>query len=293
MSEKMIAGKNAIFSRDSDETGLNNNSLVIGSSGAGKSVSIIVPFLLHTHESSVICSLSKRRVADQFIPYYKKMGYKVIDMNFEQPEKSEMCYDPIAYLCLTEDITHLSSALVMSDNRKATSKADPYWDSTSVNLLNALISMTLIFEEDATMEDVLRNADILRIKPGCSHIETTLDDKFDLIVERDSHGFCANNWLVFSTLDSTKTASCIISSLQTMLSTIFTSGLRSQIRKKKCIDIEKIGEERTALFITTSAMNSALYTFGALFFGQIFRSLFIKAQRSPGYRLPVRVSTVL
>ena len=111
----MIAGKNAIFSRDSDETGLNNNSLVIGSSGAGKSVSIIVPFLLHTHESSVICSLSKRRVADQFIPYYKKMGYKVIDMNFEQPEKSEMCYDPIAYLCLTEDITHLSSALVMSD----------------------------------------------------------------------------------------------------------------------------------------------------------------------------------
>lgn len=290
MSEKMIAGKNAIFSRDSDETGLNNNSLVIGSSGAGKSVSIIVPFLLHTHESSVICSLSKRRVADQFIPYYKKMGYKVIDMNFEQPEKSEMCYDPIAYLCSTEDITHLSSALVMSDNRKATSKADPYWDSTSVNLLNALISMTLIFEEDATMEDVLRNADILRIKPGCSHIETTLDDKFNLIVERDPHGFCANNWLVFSTLDSTKTASCIISSLQTMLSTIFTSGLRSQIRKKKCIDIEKIGEERTALFITTSAMNSALYTFGALFFGQIFRSLFIKAQRSPGYRLPVRVS---
>lgn len=289
MSEKMIVGKGTIFSRNPDETGLNNNSLVIGSSGAGKSVSIIVPFLLHTNESSVICSLSKRRVADQFIPYYKKMGYRVIDMNFEQPEKSEMCYDPIAYLCSTEDIAHLSSALVMSDSRKATSKADPYWDSTSINLLNALISMTMIFEEDATMDDVLRNADLLRIKPGCSHIETTLDDKFDLIVERDPHGFCANNWLVFSTLDSTKTASCIISSLQTILSTVFTSGLRSQI-SKKCIDIERIGEEQTALFITTSAMNTALYTFVNLFYGQIFRSLFTKAQHSPGYKLPVRVS---
>jgi len=137
---------------------------------------------------------------------------------------------------------------------------------------------------------VLRNADLLRIKPGCSHIETTLDDKFDLIVERDPHGFCANNWFVFSTLDSTKTASCIISSLQTMLSTIFTSGLRNQISRKKCIDIEGIGEERTALFITTSAMNTALYTFVNLFYGQIFRSLFTKAQHSPGYRLPVRVS---
>lgn len=290
MSEKMIVGKGTIFSRNPDETGLNNNSLVIGSSGAGKSVSIIVPFLLHTNESSVICSLSKRRVADQFIPYYKKMGYRVIDMNFEQPEKSEMCYDPIAYLCSTEDIAHLSSALVMSDSRKATSKADPYWDSTSINLLNALISMTMIFEEDATMDDVLRNADLLRIKPGCNHIETTLDDKFDLIVERDPHGFCANNWLVFSTLDSTKTASCIISSLQTILSTVFTSGLRSQISKKKCIDIERIGEEQTALFITTSAMNTALYTFVNLFYGQIFRSLFTKAQHSPGYKLPVRVS---
>ena len=83
MSEKMIVGQGTLFSRNPDETGLNNNSLVIGSSGAGKSVSIIVPFLLHTNESSVICSLSKRRVADQFIPYYKKMGYRVIDMNFE------------------------------------------------------------------------------------------------------------------------------------------------------------------------------------------------------------------
>ncbi len=290
MSEKMIVGKDAIFSRDSNDTGLNNNCLVIGSSGSGKSVSMIAPFLLHTHDSSVICSLSKRKVADQFIPYYKKMGYKVIDMNFEQPEKSEMCYDPIAYICSTEDIAHLSTALVMSDSRKATSKADPYWDSTSINLLNALISMTMIFEENATLEDVLRNADLLRIKTGCSHIETTLDDKFDLIVERDPHGFCANNWLVFNTLDSTKTASCIISSLQTMLSTTFTSGLRSQIRMKKCIDIEKIGEEKTALFITTSAMNSSLYTFVNLLYGQIFRSLFTKAQHSPEYRLPVRVS---
>lgn len=288
-NERMILGKGAIYSTD-PETGITNNVVVVGSSGSGKTVSVIIPKLLETTESSILCSVSKRRVVDQYAPLFKKRGYKVLDLNFAEPEKSTICYDPIQYLTSTEDVAYISSALIMSDGRKANSKADPYWDSTSENLLNAIICMTLATEEHATMDDVLRNIDKLRIKSGGSHIETTLDDIFEVICENDPYGFCAVNWMVFSTLDSTKTASCILSSLQTMMASIFTTGLRKQIAKKPCIDIESIGKEKTALFITCSAMNPALNTFVNIFYAQVFKTLFETAQKMPDYKLPVRVS---
>ena len=292
MEELLIMGKDAVFSRDPNCNEVNTNCVVVGSSGSGKTVSIIEPYLLHTKESSIICSLSKRRIADLYIPYYTNNNYQVIDMNFDNPEISDVCYDPIAYITSTEDITHLSTSLIMSDKRKLSSKADPYWDTTSINLLNAIICMTLIFKEHATMDDVLKNVDQLRIKNGCNHVETTLDDKFEIITNNDPHSFCSTNWLVFSSLDSTKTASCILSSLQTMLSNIFTSSLRRQISTKKCINIENIGRKKTALFITSSAMNSSLRAFINIFYGQIFKTLFEFAQQMPMYKLPVHVNCV-
>ena len=290
IKERLILGKDALFSTDTRETGITNNVVVVGSSGAGKTASVIMPRLLETTESSIICSVSKRRVAEQFMPVFRNRGYRVIDLNFADPVKSNYCYDPIQYITSTEDIAYLSSAIVMSDQRKAQSKADPYWDSTSINLLNAIIYMTLATKDNATMDDVIKNVNKLHIKTGSNHIETTLDRYFNEIIEADPYGFCASNWSVLAELESIRTSSCILSSLQTMISNIFTTGLRKQIAKKPCVDIEKIGREKTALFITTSAMNPSLNMFINIFYGQAFRTLFETAMRCKDYRLPVHVS---
>ncbi len=288
--EKMILGKDAVFSTNTTETQITNNVVCVGSSGSGKTTSVIIPKLLETTESSLVCSVSKRRIVDEFIPFFKKRGYKVIDINFSQPEKSTIAFDPLQYITSNEDIAYLSSALIMND-RKANSKADPYWDTTAENLLNALISMTLMTEENATMHDVLKNIDVLRISGGCNnHIETNHDGVFNQICKADPNGFCATNWMVLNQLDSTKTASCILSSLQTMMTTIFTSGLRKQIATNPGVDIESIAKEKTVLFITTCPMNPVLNTFINLFYGQIFKTLFETAMACPDYKLPVRVS---
>lgn len=41
--DKMTLGENVILSTDSNKTGLNNNVIVCGSSGSGKSMSILEP----------------------------------------------------------------------------------------------------------------------------------------------------------------------------------------------------------------------------------------------------------
>ena len=51
---RMILGEGAVFSTDCNETGLNNNVSVCGSSGGGKSMSVIEPRLLETFDSSLI-----------------------------------------------------------------------------------------------------------------------------------------------------------------------------------------------------------------------------------------------
>ena len=60
--DRMILGENAIYSTDCSETGLNNNVLVCGSSGCGKTMSIFEPRLLETFPSTLNAPLSKRRL---------------------------------------------------------------------------------------------------------------------------------------------------------------------------------------------------------------------------------------
>ena len=55
-------GENCIFSSDSNKTGLNNNILVIGTSGCGKTVSIMEPRILETFNRSLIATVTKRRI---------------------------------------------------------------------------------------------------------------------------------------------------------------------------------------------------------------------------------------
>ena len=288
--ERMLLGKDAIFSTDTRETGITNNCIVVGSSGSGKTASIIIPKLLETTKSSIVCSVSKRRVVDQFIPVFKQRGYKTVDINFSQPEKSDFCFDPIQYIKSEEDVAYLSNAIIMNNPRKLQSHADIYWDTCSINLLNAIICMTIATKDHATMDDVLANVDRLHVQSGCDHIKTTLDYYFDKFLMNDPTSFTSSNWSVFSKLESTKTAGCVLSSLQTDLAVMFTTGLREQIKRKPCIDIESIGKTKTAMFITTSAMNPALSGFVNVFYGQIFRTLFETAMECKNYRLPIRTS---
>ena len=68
IKERMILGEgsNAVFSMDPNETGLNNNVIVCASSGGGKTMSLMEPRLLETSDSSLIVTVTKRRIVDKY-----------------------------------------------------------------------------------------------------------------------------------------------------------------------------------------------------------------------------------
>lgn len=291
--DRMILGEgqNAVYSTNCNETGLNNNVIVCASSGGGKTMSIIEPRLLETFHSSLIVTCTKRRIVEKYTDVFISRGYRVLDLNFVRPTESNVAYDPLEYVSSYSDITYLAESIVLADQRKNNSTADPYWDNASVSLLSALIAYVLMTEDNPSFADVLKLNDSLTISEGGSRIETTLDAKFDRIARKDPHCFAVTCWNSFKVLPI-KTASCVYGTLNTTIDTIFSPELRKMISKKDKVNFEELANQKTVLFITTSAVNPALNCFINMFYAQMFKQLFEYAESLPSGKLPIPVSVL-
>lgn len=230
--DRMILGENVIYSTDSNETGLNNNVIVCGSSGCGKTMSISEPRLLETFNSSLIATVTKRRIVNKYKSEFERRGYVVADLNFINPADSNVSYDPLQYIGSYSDITFLAESIVKANPRKDKSTADPYWDEAATSLLSAEIAYILMTKEDASFTDVLELHDGIDFRESSGQIATSLDRKFEFLSEKDPSCFAVSCWKSFHQLPI-KTASCVFGTLNTTIDTIFSPELRKMISMKR------------------------------------------------------------
>lgn len=285
-TDRMILGENVIYSTDCNVTGLNNNILVCGSSGCGKTMSISEPRLLETQHSSLIATVTKRRIVNKYKPVFEQRGYIVEDLNFIHPTESNVAYDPLQYIGSYSDITFLAESIVKANPRKDKSTADPYWDEAATSLLSAEIAYILMTKNTATFADVLELHDGIDFKESGGQIATSLDCKFDYLADKDPGCFAVSCWKSFRQLPI-KTASCVFGTLNTTIDTIFSPELRKMIALEKKVDFEKMATQKTVLFVSTSAVNPALHCFVNIFYAQAFKTLFEYAESLPDGRLPI------
>lgn len=287
-TDRMILGENVIYSTDSNVTGLNNNVIVCGSSGCGKTMSISEPRLLETFNSSLIATVTKRRIVNKYRSVFEQRGYIVEDLNFINPTESNVAYDPLQYIGSYSDITFLAESIVKANPRKDKSNADPYWDEAATSLLSAEIAYILMTKENATFSDVLDLHDGIDFRESGGQIATSLDRKFEYLAEKDPGCFAVSCWKSFHQLPI-KTASCIFGTLNTTIDTIFSPELRKMIGMEKKIDFEQLATKKTVLFVSTSAVNPALNCFINMFYAQAFKTLFEYAESLPNGKLPIPV----
>ena len=113
--DKMIFGNDFSVTMDSNVTQTNNNVIVVGTSGCGKSMSITEANLLYTEESSVVASFAKRSRVEKYIRLFRNRGYEVVDLNFSDPLHSVMGYDPLEYITSYDDISFLEILVTILD----------------------------------------------------------------------------------------------------------------------------------------------------------------------------------
>ena len=80
--DPITLGDGQIFSTDSAKTGINNNILVYGPTGSGKTWSYTEPTLCDTENRSLILSVTKHRLEEFYAPLFKERGYEVLDIDF-------------------------------------------------------------------------------------------------------------------------------------------------------------------------------------------------------------------
>lgn len=291
-NEKVILGAGVVTSNNSEKTQLNNNIIVVGPSGCGKTMSYAESRLLETTQSSMIINVSKRRLVEKYKKMFKDRGYEVMDLNFAAPGSSEAAYDPLCYVRNDNDVVYLAESIVYANPNRRENSKDPYWEQSAVSLLTALIAYVLecsTSEASKNFCQVLEVLRLLKIGAGSNElIVTTLDGVFEKVEKQSPDGLAISAWNTFRSCPS-RTAGCILSTLNTTLDTIFTGELRSMIRNGKKIRFNELAEKKTALFVTTSAVNPNLHCFVNMFFGQAIKELFEYAEKQPDGALPVPV----
>ncbi len=132
----LILAEDQYYSLDCYTTKVNNNVLAVGTSGAGKTRSLVEPNLLQA-TGSYIVSDPKGNLYGKYRDYLRKKGYRVMKLDFTDPEHSEH-YNFFNYIHNSQDIMKVSHMMIYQENYYRC--PDPFWDQTAQILLQACIA---------------------------------------------------------------------------------------------------------------------------------------------------------
>ena len=281
---------------DFEKTGLNLNEMVVGATGCGKSYSNAYSRLLHTENSSVVVPIAKKAIKEKFAGMFRRKGYKVIDLDFAHPEKSEYGYDPMDYIKRDEDVTQLAKALVEgANNGKEPSKDEQYWNDSAASVLGAMIALVRMNAKSTGIRpcfaDVVDMNKRLEVNYSGNYATTNIDRLFEESEKRFPGNQAVQLWKS-GRGNAPRTAACIFSMVTNSLNRIFSENVLKMTRKDKRVDFSDLGKKRTALFITTSPMNMTLINLINVMYSDMFRTLFEQAEERSDSRLKVPVHII-
>ena len=264
----------------------NLNACIIGSSGSGKTRFWLTPQLLQAHSSFVVVD-PKGGVLSQVGRFLQRRGYKIKIFNSIDFSKS-MHYNPLAYLKNEADILKFVDTLIA--NTKGDGKeGDPFWTKSETLLYCALLSY-IIFEgpaEDRNMNTLVDMISGMEVKEDDENFLNTVDYMFKGLEKRKPNCFAVKQYKKYK-LASGKTAKSILISCGARLAPFDIPQLR-EIMSYDELELDRIGDRKTAVFFTISDTTPTYNFIVALAFSQMFNLLCERADNVHGGRLPHHV----
>ena len=281
-TERLTLGKIA----DPEKRNVNLNVLVIGGSGSGKTRYHIKPNLLQMN-ASYVCSDPKGTVIEEVGRALVRGGYKIKVLNTIDFSCS-MHYNPFVYLHSETDILTLVT-VIMTNTQGEAKGGDGFWEKAEALLYQALIAY-IYYEapaEERNMNTLLDMLNACECREDDENFKSAVDLLFEQLEQRNPDHFAARQYKKFK-MAAGKTAKSILISCGARLAPFDIPQLR-EIMSYDELELDKLGDEKSALFFLISDTDTTYNFLVALAFSQMFNLLCERADNTYGGRLPYHV----
>ena len=134
-----ILSEHVRVSNNARKTGRNNNQIVLGGSGAGKTAFVLSPNLLNNLGESSVITDPKGAILKDYGNYLIRHGIEVQTLNLCDMEQS-MRYNPLEFVRDSVDVSRLAHNIFDNvDSENKNTNADPFWDASATTLLEAIL----------------------------------------------------------------------------------------------------------------------------------------------------------
>ncbi len=285
----MILPDGKYYSLDDRSTKLNNNVLVIGTTGAAKTRTVVVPNLLECVGSYIVTD-PKGNLYKQWGKYMQEQGYRVLRLSFIHPEKS-VHYNPLKYVKTTHQIQQLANSIVSSSDGKS---SDPFWDESSLMLINSLIAyIKESTREESQGQNIHTIMELLRLAGReDGEMETALNLLMTELHEEKPDSWAYKQYRNISQAPE-RTFNSIVVSAIAKFNTIDTEEI-SKMMEYDEINLKSIGQRKTVVFVEVSDSDRSMDKLVNIFFTQAMNQLCTYAdEECADSMLPVPVRFIM
>lgn len=290
-SENRILAKEVVVSNDTWRTRLNNNDLIIGASGSGKTSGYVIPNIKLCGESMVI-SDTKGLLYDKLHNELLASGYEVKLLDFVKMSKSS-CYNPLDYVRVdteTEKVCEQDVLSVAYSLLPTTRQDDPFWEETARMVLASLV---------AFVKEALPGAeqDMVSVTSLANMLYTGSDAEslFNELERHKPDSFAVKKFKGYRDImtSSKKSWACVLQFLNVALNTYDFADVRNMLRGENKIWVEDLGRKKVALFVNVSDTDHTYDNLINVFYTQAIQCLCREADNNPDGRLEVPVRIIL
>lgn len=273
----------------------NKNVLVMGGSGAGKTRYFVKPNLCQCYGSYVVND-TKGTLPSECGKMLKENGYKLRIFNIKDAEgmKHSMKYNPFKYIKDEADILEFVTALMANTTGEGAQKGEQFWQDAERLYYCALIGYMMTDEVDPedrnmpTLLDIHRYSDA---REDDEEYKCAVDLLFDELEEKDPDCYAIRQYRDYKKAAG-KTAKGILISCSARLSVFNIKELRDLMTEDE-LQIDKICDRKTALFIIISDTQKTFHFIAGLLYTQLITQLVRKADNVYGGCFPMPVRLIL
>ena len=283
-----ILAKNITVSNDTRKTGLNNNDLIIGSSGAGKTGGYVIPNIQNMTDSLIV-SDTKGSLEKRFTKELIDRGYSVYALDLVNPLRS--CgYNPLDGIRRYRDGSYREQDVITLANNimPMMDSSEPFWEKSAASYLVFLISFALevLPKEEQNMCSV---CELHR-----TYIKPNGELSFLKWLDANPDSFPAKKHTQMrSSMAADKMWSSIHEFVNRALEPFEFKESEQSFSNKNSIDLRNLGRQKTVLFLNVSDTDRSFDHIVNIFYTQALQVLCSEADGNKDGRLKVPVRMIM